>query len=456
MNANQTCTSAAAHRRCWIPITVACLMLSTGCRHSAETAGSAQSDQKNRSVTVVAPIRKTIRREVGQPGVIEAFERTPIVSKIPGYVLKWTADIGDSVHKDDLLAELWVPELESELKLKEEQVRQSKKTLAMAAAQVATAKAHIDEAEAAIGRAEANHNYWKGQSARFANLVKQNVLDKQTQDETLNQYQSAAATLLEAKAKLLSAKALEEEKESAREKAEIDIEAAQAERQRQADLVAYARLTAPFDGVVTQRNINTKQFVQPATSSQGEPLYVVERTDIVRIFLAVAEIDAEWIQVGTPATVRVQALQGAEFKGEVTRTAWTLNKVTRTLRTEVDLSNPQSPNGARRLRPGMYAFGAVTAEWPDRLTVPASAVVTEGDVNVGYQSFCYIVEEGKIRRTRIEIGARNDQLVEVLKKRVADGDQFRWEPFTGAEQVVQGDLAGLKEGQTVEIKPKSD
>src|SRR5262249_40311621 len=158
-----------------------------------------------------------------------AFERTPIVSKIPGYVLKWNVDIGDPIHKDEVLAELWVPEVVSELKLKEEMVQQARKALAIAQAQVATATAQVQEASAAVSRAEANHNYWKSQSARFSILVKDSVLDRQTQEETLNQFRSATAALAETQAKVESAKALQKEKESARDKAEVDIRAAAAE-----------------------------------------------------------------------------------------------------------------------------------------------------------------------------------------------------------------------------------
>lgn len=435
---------------------VTMLALAVGCQQPAQDAKSAASkgDQRPRSVTVTRPERKTIRREVGQPGLIEAFERTPIVSKIPGYVLKWNVDIGDSIHKDDVLAELWVPEMVSELRLKEQMVRQAKKSLAMAQAQVETARAQIQESLAAVSRAESTHDYWQGQTARFASLVKGQVLDKQTEADTLNQSRSSAAALEEARARVESAKALLQEKASAREKADVDIRAAEAERQRQADLVGYATLTSPYEGVVTERNINTKQFVQPATSAQGDVLYVVERTDTVRIFVSVPETDADWVHVGTPAMVRVQALGGQEFEGEVTRTSWSLNAVTRTLRTEIDLENPELPKQGRRFRPGMYAYATVTAEWPDVLTLPTSAVVTEGDVNVGYKRFCYLVDDGRVKRTRIEIGARNDQLVEVLRKQVPasnPGEAPGWEAFAGTEQVVQKDVSGLKDGQPVEV-----
>jgi multidrug efflux pump subunit AcrA (membrane-fusion protein) len=448
-------------RSSWLTaaVTAAWLAVAAGCQPAASESPKAEpaTEPAARSVTVVTPERKTIQRQIAQPGVIEAFERTPIVSRIQGYVLKWNVDIGDPIHTDDVLAELWVPEMVSKLKLKEEQVQQAQKALAMSQAQVATARAQVQEARAALSRAEANNNYWKSQSDRFGGLVQGGVLDKQTQEETLNQFRSAAAALSEAKARVDSVQAAQQEKESARDRAEVDIRAAEADRRYQADLVGYARLTAPYEGIVTQKNINTRQFVQPATGVQADVLYVVERTDIVRVFVSVYETDADWVKVGAPAMVRVQALHGQEFPGKVTRTAWSLNKTTRTLLTEIDLPNPEVPKLGRRLRPGMYVYATIDLVWPDVLTLPASAVVTEGDVNVGYQTYCFLVEDGKVKRTPIEIGARNDQLVEVLKKRVAaasSGEGHRYEAFTGKEQVVRGDLAGLKDGQAVNVSQK--
>jgi multidrug efflux pump subunit AcrA (membrane-fusion protein) len=446
-------------RRCFLLVTAgaaaALLAVAGGCRQpSAGAPADKGKEQPVRAVAVVKPERKTIRRQVGLPGVIQAFERTSILARVPGYVQQWNVDLGDPVQKGEVLAELWVPEMVDELKLKEEQVEQARKILAMAQAQVGTARARVQEAEAGLARAEATHDYWKRQSARFDSLVKGAVLDRQTQEETLNQYQSAVAAVKEAKAKIESARALQQEKEAARDKAEVDIRAAEAERRRQADLVGYARLLAPYKGIVTQRSINTGQFVQPATGVSGDVLYVVERTDVVRVFVSVPETDADWVRVGAPAEVRVQALQDQEFRGKVTRTARSLNGTTRTLLTEIDLPNPEN-----RLRPGTYAYATIDAEWPDVPTLPASAVVTEGDVNVGYQTFCYLVENDRVKRTPIRVGARNDQLVEVLKKQVAEtrtGEGPRWEVFTGQEEVVRGDLSGLKDGQQIMVKASGE
>src|ERR1019366_10604262 len=84
-----------------------------GCRQSANDAPAPTTDQPARTITFTKPERKTIHREVAQPGLIEAFERTPIVARIPGYVLKWNVDIGDPVKKDAILAALWVPDMVS-------------------------------------------------------------------------------------------------------------------------------------------------------------------------------------------------------------------------------------------------------------------------------------------------------------------------------------------------------
>jgi RND family efflux transporter MFP subunit len=397
-----------------------------------------------RTVHVAPPARATLRRSVDQPGQIQAFEQTAIVAKIPGYVRTWNVDIGDPVKKDDVLAELRVPELDAEVRQKDAQVKQADKALVMAQAQVATADALVREAEAGLTRAEAGRSYWQSQNERFARLTKNDVLDKQTQEETLNQFRSATAAYQEAQAKVTSARANHAERIAARDKAEADVQAAKADRDRVAALAGYTKLTAPYAGTVTRRTVNTGQFVQPATEPKGDVLFVVERTDTVRIFVAVPEADAAWVRKGVPASVRVQVLPGQEFKGSVTRTSWALDRTTRTLLTEIDLKNPDG-----RLRPGMYAYATVTAERPDVLSLPAGAVVTEGDVNRGYQTFCYEVVDGTARRLPIQTGAAAGSRVEVLKKQAAAG----WADFTGQEQIVQADAAALKDGERVTVRP---
>jgi multidrug efflux pump subunit AcrA (membrane-fusion protein) len=425
-----------------------------GCGESPKTAPStaiSASPDSSQPTTVQAttPRTRTINRVFSQPGSIEAFEQTPIFAKVPGYVHKWAVDMGDEVKKGQLLAELWVPELVSELDLKKEQVQQAKKTLALSKTQVITAKAQVDEAEAALSRALALGEFWKGQDERFTTLVTQNVLDKQSREETHNQYRAATAALTEARAKISTSKALLQEKEIAIDKSEIDVRAAEAELQRQADLVRYCTFLAPYDGVVTRRTINTFDFVQPPTAGKGDPLYVVERRDIMRVFVEVPEAEAVLVHKGAPASVRVQAFPGREFSGTVERTSYSLDRTTRTLVAEIDFANPKD-----ELRPGMYAFATIQATTRDVLSLPATSVVTEGDVNVGYKTFCFFIENGALKRTQVEIGVRNAQFVQVLRKLVPGGragEAPNWKAFSGSEEVVPSDLAGLKDGQQVEV-----
>ena len=117
-----------------------------------------------------------------------------------------------------------------------------------------------------------------------------------------------------------------------------------------------------------------------------------------------------------------------------------LKRQSRTLLAEIDLTNADD-----LLRPGMYVTAELALSRDDLLTLPASAVATDGDVNSGYHSYCYLLDDGKLRRCEIEIGSRGDGRLEVVRKRV-DGD---WVAFSGDEQIVSDNLAALSDGQRV-------
>jgi len=377
------------------------------------------------AVTTVKPERQTLRHTVAQPGAIQALDQPAIFAKIPGYVQAWKVDLGDRIRKGDVMAELWVPELEVDLAQKEAQVRQ--------------AEAQVKLAREAVPVAEAEYRRARTQYERVARVSKGGLLDKDNVDEA--QYGSEAS-----KARLEMARADVGVKEAQHEVARKNRDYAQT-------MLQYARIVAPFDGIVTKRSVDQGQFVQPATGTRGDVLFVVARTDIMRIFVEVPEIDAHWVTEGMPARVRIQALRGAELAGTVTRTSWSLDRTTRTLTAAIDMPNPQG-----KLRPGMYAYATITGERPDVLTVPASAVITQGDVTQGYQSFCYLIQDSKVRRTAVEVGDRDGQRIEVLRKQVAapaTAEPARWESFTGEETIVASDLTALNDGQSVHVVTQS-
>jgi multidrug efflux pump subunit AcrA (membrane-fusion protein) len=409
----------------------------------------------------VQPVRKALTYRIEQPGEIQAFERTPIYARISGYVLKLgqvkgrdgklrDLDIGDWVNKDQVLAELSVPEMDAELSQKkalvvqaQAEVEQAKKLYEAAAANLESAVAKVKEAESSQVRAVAERRRAESQYQRMKGSPA--VISREVLDESRLGVEAAKAAVAEVEARVKSAEATRVESAAKAAKAKTDIgvaearlQVAQADERRVAALVGYAQLRAPFAGKVTWRKVDPGHLLSVGgAGGKGEPVFVVERTDPVRVFVDVPENDAVLVTDGTPAVVRVQALKGEEFPGKVTRSAWSLDPKARTLRTEIDVPNP-----AGRLRPGMYANSTITVEHTDVLAVPASAVLTKGE-----QTFCYQVEGDKAVRLLVRVGLCDGQFVELVKKR-KPGREGRWEDFTGEEKLVVNPM-GLTEGQKV-------
>jgi HlyD family secretion protein len=449
------------NRMIYLLILPTCVAALAGCnRHEAATS-EAKKTSAERTVTLVSPEKRTIKRVIDQPATIEPFEETPLFARIAGYVQKVHVDIGDRVagpvfdsqgkvvKPGQLLVEISAPETDEELKQKqalvkqaEAEVDQATATFDAAQANVATLKALIAEAEAARGRVQATFEFWDSQNKQAEELVANKVLDKQTREDTRKQWRAAEAAKQEVEAKVLSTQAAARESEAKRNKARSDIAAAkarvqvaQAEEGRLAAMVAYTKMRAPYSGVVTSRNVHTGHFL---TGGGTKPLLIVASTDKVRVQVAVPEVDAVHIKDGMPVQMRCQVLKDALFDGTVRRSSWSLDSKARTLRTEVEL-----PNAEAKLRPGMYACVAFTAAFEGRLALPAAAVAGQGE-----QIHCFFVEQGKAKRVLIRTGIREGGWVEALEWQRAANE---WQAFTGDEQVA-ADLTGLEDGAAVRLK----
>jgi RND family efflux transporter MFP subunit len=436
------------------------ILPSVGCTQPLAPAQSPSTDKaaevSSKEIATTKPERRTLSMVVRQPGTIQAFEQTPILAKIAGYVRKWNVDIGDRVRKGQVLAELWVPELAVELRQKEALVQQSeaeilqaKETASAAQASLRSAEATVKEAESRRLRAQADFKQMRSQYERLASVEKSGVLDKVSIEETRHSSEAAEAGLQEVEAKVKSAEAARDESAAKYRKyladvtvAEAHLQVAKENRDQVQAMLSYTKLTAPYDGVVIKRFVATDHFVQPATGPRVEPLFVVERVDLVRVLVEVPEAAAGWIQRGDKARIHVQVLVGQDFTGEVTRTSFSLDRTARTLIAEIDLPNPKD-----QLRPGMYVSAIITALQPDVLTLPTSAVVTQGDVTQGYQSFCFLVENGKAIRTPVQIGRNDGQFVEILKRQTPVTTN-EWISFTGNE-VLAAKASEVSDGQRV-------
>jgi HlyD family secretion protein len=398
----------------------------SGCTRqtAAESAAAAAADASASAVdrvTAAPPARKTLQRYTTQPGRIEAFEQTPLYPKLAGFVDEVLVDIGDAVTKDDPLVKLWIPEMEDDVAQKEALVSQAEAELRQATAAikacqaaVQTASALVHQADAGVTRAAGEHERWEAEHTRIKQLAANGSVTQKLVEEALSQLRAAEAARQEAAARVESAKAAHAEAEVNVEKAEADQGAAEAKlRVAQADLaraqtmLGYAEIKAPFDGIVTQRNVDTRHFVHP-TNGASKPLVVVARNDQVRVFVDVPESEAALIdcgEKGDAATVRVQALADREFEAVVTRSSWSLDPRNRSLRVEIDIDNPEGV-----LRPGMYATAHILLdERADALTLPVTAVLREG-----LETFCCCVESGKIAHRKIALGLRSGADVEIL------------------------------------------
>jgi RND family efflux transporter MFP subunit len=393
-----------------------------GCTQQPAASSDKATAPETAEVKTVSPEKKDVRRLIERPGYnIDAYERTALYARISGYVRKWNADIGDRVRKDDVLAELYVPEMEVELKQKDAGIRQ-------ASAEIAQAKAAVLRSQAELERAQSQYE-------RLARVGRSGVIDKEQVDETHLGFKAAEAALVKARADVSVA--------------EARVDVAKADRDHVQALLEYTKIRAPYDGVVTRRNINTGDLVEPAAANKGKSLFVVEQVDTVRIFVNVQELEAVWVLQNDAALIRPQSLPGQQFQGKVTRFSRALHPQNRTLQTEIDLSNKKGT-----LMPGMYVTVTIIAERKNVWALPVAAIVTQGE-----QSFCFRIENGKTVRTPIKVGMRGNErgneLVEVLKKqtKTAQGPEGEWQDFTG-DEVIAANAGSLTDGQAVKASAR--
>ncbi|QEL16749.1 efflux RND transporter periplasmic adaptor subunit [Limnoglobus roseus] len=271
---------------------------------------------------------------------------------------------------------------------------QAKKAQAASAAAVTAAKAQVAEAKAGLTQAQALYDRWQSEATRVGKLVSGGVIDAQTRDKTVNHFKAAEAGKAEADAKVASADAAVAKAQADADKAVADVTAAEAklyvakaDGRRVDALRGYTRLRAPFDGVVTRRAVSAGDFT-PADGKHG--LFSVARVDPIRVVFQVPEADAVLVAAGQDVKLTLQGLS-AGGTVTVTRTSWSLDPGSRTLRVEVDVPNP-----AGAIRPGTYATARLTAD------LPAAAVGKAND-----EAVVYLVEDGKAVRVAVQL-ARGD------------------------------------------------
>jgi HlyD family secretion protein len=431
--------------------------LVTGCRNAHHEPADAKSSASGVPVVhVVHPQLRTIDYAIDQPGFVDAFEQTAIFSKVSGFIKHFYVDIGQKVKQGDLLAEMFVPELDEDHQRKVAQVlldkslvEQAQQLVVVAESNVQTAIAQLAEAKANVGKFQAEVVRWESEVKRLTQMVQEKVVDKQVLTETQKQLDSSRAARDAAQAAVAAREADRVTSAANLGKAKIDVETqkakvkvSEADERKAAAMLAYTKVTAPYDAVVTVRNANTGDYVQAVTGDKSTPnpsaIFVVARIDLVRVFVDVPEAYARYVQKGTKAMVRAEALSGLQIPAAVTRTSWAIHQKTRTLRAEIDLSMKEYDG----LRPGMYVNTKVLIQRSNVYALPQQALMVSGN-----QTYCYLLRGTKAVKTPVQAGTSDGTWVEVDQMKIDDP----WRKVTGGEDVIMADLSELTDGQTVTV-----
>lgn len=310
------------------------------------------------------------------PANVEAFIQASIHARASGYLKDWFVDIGDHVTNGQVLAEIDTPELDEQL---------------------AQARAQLDQAKASLGLAKITADRWNT-LLKTASVSEQDAAEKQS-DYILQQ---------------------------------ANVEAARANLQRLQDLKSFDRVTAPFTGVITDRNTDIGQLI---TAGSGPELFGMAQTDPLRVYVQVPQQYVHDILAGQKAELTFLELPGRTFEATVSQTSGAVDPVTRTLQVELQVPNPKG-----ELFAGSYAqvrFNESAA--PGALTISDNAIIFRAQ---GTQ-VAIVGPDNKVQLRDVKVGRDFGDSIEVL-----DG-------LTATDRVVNNPPDSIADGMTVEIASPS-
>lgn len=347
-------------------------------------AGEAQEQaQALRRVEVIQVGRSSDKSVIELPGSIQAITEAPILARADGYLARRMVDIGDRVRAGQSLAEIDAPEMD-------EQIRQAKANLLQA-------QAAVDQAAANYERGQADEDLAKVTAQRWSSLLAKGVVSRQENDRYQSEYRALTAAT-KALAKALAAQ-------------RSNVAAAEANLARLDKVQGYRLVKAPFDGVITLRDVDVGALVNAGNTL----LFRIAQIDTLRTYLNVPQANASEVRAGQPARLSVSNLPGRQFAGAVARTASALDPATRTLLVEVHVPNP-----GRVLLPGMYARVALTGARSNApLQIPSDALIARGEgtevatVRDGHTVHLQKIEVGRDYGDHIEVvgGLREGQTI---------------------------------------------
>jgi RND family efflux transporter MFP subunit len=236
-------------------------------------------------VTTVTPKAGGDGLPLTLPGTLQGINEATVYARSNGYIVRWIRDIGSSVKKGELLAEIAAPEIDQEL----------------------------SQAVAAQQQAASSESLAKSTAERWHSLREKDAVTQQDLDERQSTYLQAQANLA----------------------------SAQANTSRLRNLQGFNKVVAPFDGVVTSRTIDVGDLVDAGNGGVGKALFTIAQLDPLRLYVYVPQVYAQQVKVGDLVTVRLPEHEGEEYKGSIARTARAIDTGTRTMQVEIRVPNPK-------------------------------------------------------------------------------------------------------------------
>ena len=360
------------------------------------TSSGAKSDARKGRVIAVGtavPVRQDLDIRLSYTADIQPFQQVNIFSRVDGYIYKLYGDKGDFVKANQLLVEIDHTDYVHA---------------------VNRAKANLAASRADVLRQEANIRNAKLNLDRMNALIKQQFVSQQDVDIAEVNYDVAVAQIESLKAQV-------KQMEVALQQAETNL--------------TYSHIRAPFDGYIAERNLDAGAFVSGSTGSTStfsRGILLLHEIDQVRTLIEVVEKDIPLIKVGQKAEVRAEAYPDRVFDGHVTRIVQALNRATRTMTVEVDLSNSD-----HALKGGMFArVEVMVGMHHDAIQIPVDALTRLEDLQ-----YVYVVKDGKASQVMVEVGDRVENRIEVTKGLI------------GTEHVIVSGKDLVGNGTPVEAKP---
>ena len=371
----------------------------------AQALGQQKNSKALVRAEVVKPLHRPLLRQVSLPASIRADELVDLYAKTSGFVGTINVDIGSRVKKGDILVEIDVPEMLDELRQAESLVQAKEAKVRALQAKAVQAAQEVRTASADVQQYVAKYKLGESTLKRQQELLEGDAITEQRLDEAQSAHAVAEAQVQKARTNVAAARAQQQAVEADVEVAKADAGVVRADVARLKTLMDYAQIKAPFDGMITKRNVDHGAFVRSAAEGTTVSLLQIAKIDRMRIVMEIAEGDVPYVRPGTTVTVTIGALGGQPITATITRTAGALNPKTRTMRAETDLDNADN-----KLTAGMYAIVTVDLESKEQaMMIPSKAIRAAED-----DTIVFVVDNGVAQPRPISIGYDDGIWAEVL------------------------------------------